>query len=90
MKTLTLIYWSRAGFGVLAALVCAALGLDNLFNGLSIGLIFYLISYYLLKWRFLTKVEKASKLFTTGIGAYFLTWIVAWVLLFTLTWQGSS
>ena len=35
--------------------------------------------------KFITKVEKPSKLFTTGIGAYFLTWIVSWILILSLT-----
>jgi hypothetical protein len=34
--------------------------------------------------QFFTKVKKTSKIFTTGIGTYFLTWIVAWALFFTL------
>jgi PKD repeat protein len=31
----------------------------------------------------MAKVEKPSKVFTTGIGAYFLVWIVCWVLFIT-------
>jgi len=47
------------------------------------GLIIYILTYYILKWRFIAKVEKPTKVFTTGIGAYFLTWIVCWILLIT-------
>jgi len=35
--------------------------------------------------KFITKVEKTSKLFTQGIGAYFLTWIISWTLILSLT-----
>ncbi len=52
---------------------------------MSVAILVYLVTYYILKARFMTRVEKLSKLFTMGIGAYFLTWIVAWVLLLTVT-----
>jgi len=89
LKPLNIIYWSRVGFGVVAALVCLLLidvnKLANpLISGISVGILVYLITYYILKWRFMTKVEKPSKVFTMGIGAYFLTWIVVWVLFITL------
>jgi len=48
------------------------------------AIIVYILTHYVLKWKFIAKVEKPSKVFTTGIGAYFVTWIVAWVLFFTL------
>ena len=84
LKPLNIIYWGRAGFGVVAALVCTLLGIDSILNGLSVGLFVYLITYYIFKWRFMTKVDKPSKVFTMGIGAYFLAWIVAWGLFYTL------
>lgn len=52
-------------------------------NGLSIAILFYLLSYYVIKLRFANRVEKPSKLMTTGIGIYLLSWIVLWVLLYT-------
>jgi len=48
------------------------------------AIIIYVITYYVYKLLFITKVEKSSKLVTTGIGAYFLTWIASWALFFTL------
>ena len=84
MKPLNIIYWSRVGFGVVAAVICVLLGINNLLNGMSVAILVYLISYYLLKWQFMIKVEKPSKVYTMGIGAYFLTWIVAWGLFYTL------
>jgi hypothetical protein len=84
LKPLNIIYWSRVGFGVVAASVCVLLGMDSLINGMSVAILVYIISYYILKWQFMTKVEKPSKVYTMGIGAYFLTWIVAWVLFYTL------
>ena len=92
MKPLNIIYWSRVGFGVLAALVCALLidvekVANPLISGMSVGILVYLITYYILKWQFMAKVEKPSKMFTMGIGAYFLTWIVVWVLFYTLIFR---
>jgi len=62
-----------------------------LMTSISVALVIYLISYYIIKSKFLLKVEKPQKLLTTGIGIYFLSWLVLWVLLYTLTaWVQSS
>jgi len=87
LKTLNVIYVCRVGFGILAAMVAALVvdlrvG-DPLINGITIGLAVYLVTYYLLKWQFMTKVEKPTKIFTMGIGAYFLVFIMCWVLFIT-------
>ncbi|GEM_PF-2522554 len=96
MKPLNLLYSIRIGLGIVAGLLCTLenyfrqipgdkLGDINIFlTGLSYALLFYVLSYYVLKRRFIKKVEKPSKVFTMGIGGYFLTWIVAWNLFFTL------
>ena len=87
LKTLNVIYWSRVGFGILAALVATLLvnlKMGNpLMNGITIGLAVYLITYYVVKWKFTSKVEQPTKLLTMGIGAYFLTFILCWVLFIT-------
>jgi len=77
----------RIGFGALAALV-ATLVVNlkigaPLMNGITVGLAVYLISYYLLKWQFMNKVEKPTKILTMGIGAYALTFVFCWVLFVT-------
>ena len=87
MKTLNVIYCSRIGFGILAALVATLVvdlkvG-DPLINGITIGLAVYILTYYFLKLRFTNKVEKPTKILTMGIGAYFLTFIFCWVLFIT-------
>jgi PKD repeat protein len=87
LKPLSIIYWSRVGFGILAAFICSLLRVDRtpnpLINGISIGIIIFILTYYILKWKFMAKVEKPTKIFTTGIGAYFLVWIVCWILFIT-------
>jgi len=90
MKPTTIIYWTRAGLGVAAALLSTLLnfvGNINFFNGVTIALFIYIVTYYVYKSLFLTKVEKPSKLFSTGVGAYFLTWIVMWIIFYTLLFQ---
>jgi PKD repeat protein len=87
LKTLNLIYVMRIGLGIIAALITALVvdlrvG-DPLITGISTGILFYIITFYILKWRFLNKVEKPSKIFTMGIGAYFLTFILCWTLFIT-------
>jgi len=87
LKTLNIIYCSRIGFAVLAALVATLvvnLKVGNpLINGITVGLAVYIITYYLLKWQFMSKVEKPTKILTMGIGAYFLTFVFCWVLFIT-------
>ena len=77
----------RVGFAILAALVAALVvdlkGDSPLINGITIGLAVYLLSYYVVKWRFMNKVEKPTKILTMGIGAYFLTFLMCWVLFVT-------
>lgn len=88
MKPLKIVYWSRVGFGLIAALLCALLRFhesDNPFlTGISLALILYIVTYYIFKALFVRSVEKPSKLFTMGIFIYFIAWIVAWTLFSTL------
>jgi PKD repeat protein len=87
LKTLNVIYCIRLGFGVLAALV-ATLVVNlkvgtPLINGITVGLAVYLLSYYILKWLFMGKVEKPTKILTMGVGAYALAFVFCWVLFVT-------
>jgi len=99
MKTLEIIYWLRLALGITAALICTGLGMvtgsisttfnegfpyPTLMNGVSVALITYLVSFYIIKSKFSLKVEKPQKLVTMGIGIYFISWIVFWALLYTI------
>jgi hypothetical protein len=87
MKPTTIIYWTRVLLGIVAALISTLLSTViteiNLFNGLTIALLVYVVTYYIYKSLFIARVEKPTKIFTTGIFAYFLTWLVAWIILYT-------
>jgi ABC-type uncharacterized transport system permease subunit len=84
VEPLKILYWSRLGLGILAALTCTLLRLDDFISGLSLGILFYILTHYILKRRFATETEKPSKVFTIGIGVYFMSWIVSWGLFYTL------
>lgn len=95
MKPSESLYWVRASLGVVIGALSALYGyatgvpkssndLNNLFLGLSFALLFFIMTYYLLKLHYIDKFEKKSKIITTGIGIYFLLWIVTWVLIHTL------
>jgi divalent metal cation (Fe/Co/Zn/Cd) transporter len=94
MRPLVTIYWARIALGIVAAAIGAGLEwirgiqsefqISNLMNGLTIALLIYLVSYYVFKATFRAQVEKQSKIMTMGIGVYFFTWIVFWILLFSI------
>ena len=96
MTPLEKIYYIRIGLGILAAFACTAYGLatgtisstvfeyTTLLNGITIMLVVYLLSYYIIKSKFMNQVAKPTKLMTTGIGIYILAWIVFWVLFYTI------
>jgi hypothetical protein len=102
MKPLELVYWARFATGVTAAVVCITyvLALNGspkpsslpdagvIFNSISIAIIVYALSYYIIKAKFKDKVAKTQKLFTTGIGIYFLAWIVFYALFYTMFYVG--
>ena len=99
MRPLVVIYWARLALGVVAALISTFVTmlsgvepgvyeLNSFLNGLTIALLVYLVSYYVLKSLFSSKVEKQSKIMSMGIGIYFFTWIFAWVLFYSI-WSGQ-
>jgi ABC-type uncharacterized transport system permease subunit len=95
VRPLVIIYWTRFVLGVVSALIstfvalatgikAGAYDLNSFINGLTIALLVYLLSYYVIKAKLGSKIEKPSKIMTMGIGIYFFTWIVCWVLFFSL------
>jgi len=97
MTPLQKIYWLRVALGIVAAIICIGYGLatgtistsefttTTLLNGMSLALVTYIISYYIIiKPKFMLTVDKPQKLFTMGIGIYFISWLVFWVLLYTI------
>ncbi len=92
MKTLSVIYLVRSCLGVAVAALCAVFTpgpTANLMQGLWLALMVYIFTYYILRQLFIEKVKEARTVATTGIGAYFLTWIVTWVLLLSTQLSGG-
>jgi hypothetical protein len=95
MNTITTIYWLRAALGITSGAICAAVsilietkigieGTATLMYSIALALLIYLLSIRLLKAKYLSKVEKPSKITMTGIGMYFIAWIAFYTLFYTI------
>ncbi len=90
MKPLSVIYWTRVLLGITAGLISTLLSSlapadFNILNGVSVALLVYIVTYYVYRAKFPADVvEKRSKIFSQGVGAYFMAWIVSWGLLYTI------
>jgi zinc transporter ZupT len=94
MTPIVQLYWLRVSLGIVAAVVTAVLAkflfastpgdFTPLINSITVALLIYFITYYVLKPIYKDKIEKQSKILSTGIGMYFFTWIAFFVLLYTI------
>ena len=91
MTPVVQLYWIRVVLGIVAGAISAELALymplsdlSTLVDSFTIALLVYLVSYYPLRAVYKSKIEKQSKILSTGIIMYFLTWLPFFVLFFTL------
>ena len=91
MNPLVVIYWTRLALSIVAATISAivamlqsAVDLYTFVNGITIALLVYLLSYYVIKAKFMNKVEKQSKIMTQGIFMYFISWLVFFILFYSI------
>jgi hypothetical protein len=80
------LYWLRIGLGVLGGLAAyRVFGLDYI-DGILVGVIFYLASYYLARYLWFKELgrDQLGKIYSTGIGGYAMTFLFTWILLFTI------
>ncbi|HMK93918.1 MAG TPA: hypothetical protein VK536_00815 [Candidatus Limnocylindrales bacterium] len=91
MTPVVQLYWIRVVLGVVAALLSAELALymplydlSTLIDSVTIALLVYLVSYYPLRAVFSKKIDKPSKILSTGIIMYFFTWLPFFILFFTI------
>ena len=97
MNTITIIYWLRVAIGMATGAICAVLSnflitnsiivedqISVLLYSISLALLIYLLSFRILKTKFQNKVETPQKITMTGIGIYFISWIVFYVLVYTI------
>jgi len=92
MTPLVRLYWIRVTLGIVAAAISAVMAeligtltdITTLVNSITIALLIYFITYYILRAVFRDKIEKPSKILSTGIGMYFFAWIAFFVLFYTI------
>ena len=91
MKPLEVIYWIRValaivagGISALVATLFEAAEFNTFLNGITIALAIYLLSYYVLKAKFASQVEKQSKIMSMGIFIYFIAWAVFFILFYSI------
>jgi hypothetical protein len=94
MTPITQLYWLRVSLGFVAAIVTAVVvvlfggqvaiyDLSWLLNSITVALLIYFITYYIFRALYKNKIEKQSKILSTGIGMYFFTWIAFFVIFYT-------
>jgi len=91
MTPVVQLYWIRVVLGIVAAALSAELALymtlndlSTLVNSFTIALLVYLVSYYPLRAIYKDKIEKQSKILSTGVVMYFFAWLPFFVIFFTL------
>lgn len=93
MKPIVAIYMIRIVLGIISGMIGGFVvqyanwnPIDTLtfINCITIALAIYLFSYYAIKSQFYNKVEKKSKIMTMGIGIFFISWIIALGLTYTI------
>jgi len=91
MTPVVQLYWIRVGLGIVAGVLSAIVAIvigtadtTTLVNCFTIALIVYLSSYYALKAAYKNKIEKQSKILSTGILMYFFAWLPFFILFYTI------
>ena len=83
MTPVAQLYWIRVALGIISGAVSAVVAfligsmtnITTLVNCFTIALIIYLASYYVLKPVYQNKIEKQSKILSTGVAMYFFAWL---------------
>ena len=86
------LYWSRIGLAALAGFLAEVIVGTDYFSGISLGILFYLISYYLARFAWYRGLprDKQGKIYSTGIGGFAMIFLFTWILFFTLQTVGYS
>jgi ABC-type uncharacterized transport system permease subunit len=92
MTPVVQLYWLRVALGIIAGAVTALLAalffshssLDTLINSITVALLIYFVTYYILRGYYKGKIEKQSKILSTAIGMYFFAWLSFFVLFYTV------
>ncbi len=95
MTPVVQLYWLRVVLGIIAGIITAfiaayfsgkagMLDTTTLINSITVALLIYFVTYYILRASFKSKIEKQSKILSTAIGMYFFAWITFFVLFYTV------
>lgn len=73
------------GTGVVAGLLAWVIPGTDVYNGISLAILVYLVTYYLARFYWYKKLDKQfqSKVYTTGLGVFVGLFLFTWILLFT-------
>jgi zinc transporter ZupT len=95
MTPVVQLYWLRVVLGIVAGAITAVLAalfggmsgmseITTLVNSITVALLLYFVTYYILRGFYKNKIEKQSKILSTAIGMYFFAWISFFVLFYTV------
>jgi zinc transporter ZupT len=95
MTPVVQLYWLRVVLGIVAGAITAVLAavfggsngitdFTTLLNSVTLALLIYFVTYYILRGYYKTKIEKQSKVLSTAIGMYFFAWLSFYVLFYTV------
>ena len=94
MTPVVQLYWLRVALGIIAGAITAFIAayfggkagmsdVTTLVNSITVALLIYFVSYYVLRGYYKNKIEKQSKILSTAIGMYFFAWLSFFVLFYT-------
>jgi zinc transporter ZupT len=90
MTPVVQLYWLRVVLGMVAGAITAVLAffgnindLTTLLNSITLALLIYFVTYYIIRGYYKNKIEKQSKILSTAIGMYFFAWLSFFVLFYT-------
>jgi len=80
------LYWLRIGLGVVAGLLTYTIVGADYINGISVGILVYLVSFYAVRYTWYKGLSRQfqGKIYTTGLGGYVGLFLFTWILLFTI------
>lgn len=88
MKSSSFIYWSRVGTAIIAAVICSLLALEETV-GIFVSLAVYVGSSAIFEYVLHLGTEESkgpfgSTVWTSGVGTYYILWVMVWTLLNTV------
>jgi zinc transporter ZupT len=91
MTPVVQLYWLRVVLGIVAGAITAVIAtfgiisdITTLVNSITVALLIYFVTYYILRGFYKNKIEKKSKILSTAIGMYFFSWLTFFVLFYTI------